>query len=77
MYALFPTAYGRLDNQLFVHGSPASRMLKSLQQGIEVYITVTLTEGTAVPEHVERHLDKRQVEQPWLRRCVQRRYAKG
>lgn len=26
---VIPTAYGRVDDQLYIHGSPASRMLRS------------------------------------------------
>ena len=39
---VIPTAYGRVEDRLFIHGSPASRMLKTLEQGIEVCVTVTL-----------------------------------
>ncbi len=52
---VIPTAYGRLDNQLFIHGSPASRMLKSLQQGIEVCVTVTLLDGLVLARSAMHH----------------------
>lgn len=52
---VIPTAYGRVDNCLFIHGSPASRMLKSLQQGIEVCITVTLLDGLVLARSAMHH----------------------
>lgn len=52
---VIPTAYGRLDNRLFIHGSPASRMLKSLQQGIEVCVTVTLLDGLVLARSAMHH----------------------
>ena len=52
---VIPTAYGRLENRLFIHGSPASRMLKSLQQGIEVCVTVTLLDGLVLARSAMHH----------------------
>ena len=52
---VIPTAYGRVDNRLFIHGSPASRMLKSLQQGIEVCVTVTLLDGLVLARSAMHH----------------------
>ncbi|NEQ53157.1 MAG: pyridoxamine 5'-phosphate oxidase family protein [Leptolyngbya sp. SIO3F4] len=52
---VIPTAYGRLDNRLFIHGSPASRMLKSLQQGLEVCVTVTLLDGLVLARSAMHH----------------------
>ncbi|MGD1856512.1 MAG: pyridoxamine 5'-phosphate oxidase family protein [Leptolyngbyaceae cyanobacterium] len=52
---VIPTAYGRIDNQLFIHGAAASRMLKSLQQGIEVCVTVTLLDGLVLARSAMHH----------------------
>lgn len=52
---VIPTAYGRIEDQLYIHGSPASRMLKSLQQGIEVCITVTLLDGLVLARSAFHH----------------------
>lgn len=52
---VIPTAYGRIDNQLFIHGSPASRMLNSLQQGIDVCVTVTLLDGLVLARSAMHH----------------------
>jgi uncharacterized protein len=42
---VIPTAYGRVDDVLFLHGSPASRMLRTLKGGIDICVTVTLVDG--------------------------------
>lgn len=42
---VIPTAYARVEDRLYVHGSAASRMLKTLSEGIDVCITVTLVDG--------------------------------
>jgi nitroimidazol reductase NimA-like FMN-containing flavoprotein (pyridoxamine 5'-phosphate oxidase superfamily) len=42
---VIPTAYGRIDDVLFLHGSPASRMLRTLAGGIDICVTVTLVDG--------------------------------
>ncbi|ESA36272.1 flavin-nucleotide-binding protein [Leptolyngbya sp. Heron Island J] len=52
---VIPTAYGREDDRLFIHGSPASRMLKTLQQGIEVCVTVTLLDGLVLARSAMHH----------------------
>src|SRR5438105_4768692 len=46
-YAI-PTGFARDGDTLFVHGSPASRMLKSLAAGVPVCVTVTLLDGMVV-----------------------------
>jgi uncharacterized protein len=52
---VIPTSYGRRDDQLYIHGSPASRMLRSLQQGIEVCVTVTLLDGLVLARSAFHH----------------------
>jgi uncharacterized protein len=42
---VIPTSYGRVDDTLFLHGSPASRMLRTLAGGIDICVTVTLVDG--------------------------------
>src|SRR5262249_16658218 len=42
---VIPTAYGRIDDTLYIHGSAASRMQRSLSDGIPVCVTVTLVDG--------------------------------
>lgn len=52
---VIPTAYGRVDEQLYIHGSPASRMLRSLQTQIEVCVTVTLLDGLVLARSAFHH----------------------
>lgn len=52
---VIPTAYGRVGDQLYIHGSPASRMLRSLQGGIEVCVTITLLDGLVLARSVFHH----------------------
>ena len=39
---VIPTGYGRKDDTVYLHGSPASRMLRTLGKGVDVCVTVTL-----------------------------------
>jgi uncharacterized protein len=52
---VIPTAYGRIDDRLYIHGSPASRMLQSLQRGLEVCVTVTLLDGLVLARSAFHH----------------------
>ncbi|PSR13382.1 pyridoxamine 5'-phosphate oxidase [filamentous cyanobacterium CCP3] len=52
---VIPTAYGRLEDQIYIHGSPASRMLKSLEQGVQVCLTVTLLDGLVLARSAFHH----------------------
>ncbi|NEU76574.1 pyridoxamine 5'-phosphate oxidase family protein [Hassallia byssoidea VB512170] len=52
---VIPTAYGRVEDQLYIHGSPASRMLRSLITGIEVCLTVTLLDGLVMARSAFHH----------------------
>jgi nitroimidazol reductase NimA-like FMN-containing flavoprotein (pyridoxamine 5'-phosphate oxidase superfamily) len=53
-YAI-PTSYGRDGEVLYIHGSVASRMLRNLEQGIPVCITVTLLDGLVLARSVFNH----------------------
>lgn len=52
---VIPTAYARVGDQLYIHGSPASRMLRSLLDGIEVCVTVTLLDGLVLARSAFHH----------------------
>ncbi|AFY31793.1 pyridoxamine 5'-phosphate oxidase family protein [Calothrix sp. PCC 7507] len=52
---VIPTAYGRVDDTLYIHGSPASRMLKTLLQGIDICVTVTLIDGLVLARSAFHH----------------------
>lgn len=52
---VIPTAYGRVEDKVYIHGSPASRMLRALQEGIEVCLTVTLLDGLVLARSAFHH----------------------
>ena len=52
---VIPTAYGRVEDKLYIHGSPASRMLRNLSQGIEICVTVTLLDGVVLARSAFHH----------------------
>jgi len=52
---VIPTAYGRKDDLLFVHGSAASRMMREMSKGIEVCLTVTLLDGLVLARSAFHH----------------------
>ncbi|MGH7999887.1 MAG: pyridoxamine 5'-phosphate oxidase family protein [Brasilonema sp.] len=52
---VIPTAYARVEDKLYIHGSPASRMLRSLLTGIEVCVTVTLLDGLVLARSAFHH----------------------
>ena len=52
---VIPTSYGRIGDELYVHGSAASRMLRSLEQGIDVCVTVTLIDGLVLARSAFHH----------------------
>jgi len=52
---VIPTIHVRLGDHLYFHGSPASRMLKALDQGVEVCVTVTLVDGLVLARSAFHH----------------------
>src|ERR1700691_1054799 len=52
---VIPTSYGRDGDLLYVHGSAASRMLRNLDQGLPVCVTVTLLDGLVLARSVFNH----------------------
>ena len=52
---VIPTSYGRDRDTLYIHGSVASRMLRNLDQGVPVCITVTLLDGLVLARSVFNH----------------------
>jgi uncharacterized protein len=53
--AVIPTAYGRAEDILYIHGSVASRMLRALADGIRVCVTVTLVDGLVLARSPFHH----------------------
>lgn len=52
---VIPTAYGRINDRLYIHGSPASRMIKTLKEGVELCVTVTLLDGLVLARSAYHH----------------------
>lgn len=52
---VIPTGYVRCGEQVYVHGSAASRMLRSLDQGVDVCLTVTLVDGFVLARSAFHH----------------------
>jgi uncharacterized protein len=52
---VIPTGYGRIGDQLYIHGSQASRMLRTLKTGIAACVTVTLVDGLVLARSAFHH----------------------
>ena len=52
---VIPTIYGRAGETLYVHGSVASRMLRSLKDGVDLSLTVTLIDGLVLARSSFHH----------------------
>ena len=52
---VIPTSYGRSGDNLYIHGSAASRMLRNLDGGIPVCVTVTLLDGLVLARSIFNH----------------------
>jgi nitroimidazol reductase NimA-like FMN-containing flavoprotein (pyridoxamine 5'-phosphate oxidase superfamily) len=52
---VIPTLYARSGEQLYLHGSAVSRMLKTLAEGVEVCVTVTLVDAYVLARSAFHH----------------------
>jgi uncharacterized protein len=52
---VIPTNYGRSGHTLYLHGSAASRMLKTLSGGVPVCVTVTHVDGLVLARSAFHH----------------------
>jgi nitroimidazol reductase NimA-like FMN-containing flavoprotein (pyridoxamine 5'-phosphate oxidase superfamily) len=52
---VIPTNYGRAGDTLYLHGSPASRMLRTLSGGVPVCVTVTHVDGLVLARSAFHH----------------------
>lgn len=52
---VIPTLYGRDGDTLYLHGSAASRMLKTLDEGIAACLTVTIVDGLVLARSAFHH----------------------
>jgi uncharacterized protein len=52
---VLPTAYARIDDVLYLHGSPSNRMLRTGKGGVGVCVTVTLLDGLVLARSAFHH----------------------
>jgi nitroimidazol reductase NimA-like FMN-containing flavoprotein (pyridoxamine 5'-phosphate oxidase superfamily) len=52
---VIPTGYARAGDRIYIHGSPASRMLRALEQCADVCLTVTLLDGIVLARSAFHH----------------------
>ena len=52
---VIPTNYGRLGDTLYLHGSAASRMLRTLSEGVAMSVTVTHVDGLVLARSAFHH----------------------
>jgi len=52
---VIPTGYGRVGDDLHIHGSAASRMLRNLAEGVDMCVTVTLLDGLVLARSAFHH----------------------
>jgi uncharacterized protein len=52
---VIPTLHARLGDRLYLHGSAASRMLRTLEKGVPVCATATLVDGLVLARSAFHH----------------------
>ena len=52
---VIPTGYARDGDRLYIHGSQASRMLRTLSAGLDVCVTVTIVDGLVLARSAFHH----------------------
>ncbi len=52
---VIPTNYARRGDEILIHGSPAGRMLRALESGGAVCVTVTLVDGLVLARSAFHH----------------------
>lgn len=52
---VIPTGYARVGDDLFIHGSQASRMLRTLSDALDACVTVTLVDGLVLARSAFHH----------------------
>ncbi|MBS1856040.1 MAG: pyridoxamine 5'-phosphate oxidase family protein [Acidobacteria bacterium] len=52
---VIPTGYARRGEEIYIHGSAASRMVRTLAEGIDVCVTVTLVDGLVLARSSFHH----------------------
>jgi nitroimidazol reductase NimA-like FMN-containing flavoprotein (pyridoxamine 5'-phosphate oxidase superfamily) len=52
---VIPMLYGRVGDQVILHGSPASRLLRGGAKGVDLCVTVTLVDGLVLARSAFHH----------------------
>jgi len=52
---VIPTIYGRKDDTLYFHGASVSRMLQTLEKGVQISVNVTRTNGLVLARSAFHH----------------------
>ena len=52
---VIPTGFARIGDDLMIHGSAASRMMRNLGAGVDVCVTVTLVDGLVLARSAFHH----------------------
>jgi nitroimidazol reductase NimA-like FMN-containing flavoprotein (pyridoxamine 5'-phosphate oxidase superfamily) len=52
---VIPTGYARAGDTLYIHGSQASRMLRTLADGVDACVTVTIIDGLVLARSAFHH----------------------
>jgi nitroimidazol reductase NimA-like FMN-containing flavoprotein (pyridoxamine 5'-phosphate oxidase superfamily) len=52
---VIPTGYARVDDKLYIHGSQASRMLRTLAGRFDACVTVTIVDGLVLARSAFHH----------------------
>ena len=52
---VIPTIHARLGDSVYLHGSPTSRMIRTLAAGVQACLTVTLLDGLVLARSAFHH----------------------
>ncbi len=52
---IIPTIYGRKDDSLYFHGASVSRMLLTLEKGVQISLNITKTKGLVLARSAFHH----------------------
>lgn len=52
---VIPTIHARVEDCLYIHGSSASRMLRTLKEGVQMCVTITILDGIVLARSAFHH----------------------
>lgn len=52
---VIPMLHARIDDRLYLHGSPATRLMRQAKAGLEVCVTVTIVDGLVLARSAFHH----------------------